>query len=415
MCGHRLLMLLMLLPLCRIYNAFHVDPATGANYAFASEDIPEKEAREHRYDLGGRQLLDRSQAGREIVLGGDSSDAMHCVKPTWEGHWAMATDPRPNAYFIMVGPFTRARKYKKWLYAVIAVASALKRHGSTADVVVLCAMKSGDGTRATPDEEALLSRNGINWRYVSAPYGNSGFHMGHYKLWAWQHTEYAKVQLLDADMLPLMNMDKLFHLDLPVESDFVGCPGKLSVLNAGWFVLRPSCWHFEAMTQLIKKDSSAFDREKVWGHALPYWVSAEGKTMKPGWDFFDAHGNQGHMYSYFLFDAKDLTFIYHGYKGPPRIMSYRNGSLSGGVDVLHDLSVRDPPKAAALHAEIYAAYPCPFPPVKDRAYYHFTGNIKPWTKWNPKNKQFQLWYDAVSASGDVSVQNDVFDGKILKE
>ena len=67
------------------------------------------------------------------------------------------------------------------------------------------------------------------------------------------------------------------------------------------------------------------------------------------------------------------------------------------------------------NAEIYAAYPCPFPPVKDRAYYHFTGNIKPWTKWNPKNKQFQLWYDAVSASGDVSVQNDVFDGKILKE
>jgi len=46
--------------------------------------------------------------------------------------------------------------------------------------------------------------------YVSAPYGNSGFHMGHYKTWAWQHTEYNRIQLLDADLLPLTNMDRFF-------------------------------------------------------------------------------------------------------------------------------------------------------------------------------------------------------------
>jgi hypothetical protein len=345
---------------------------------------------------------------------------MHCV-PSPALQPLGATDPRPNAYFVMVGPFTRARKYKKWLYAVLALANALKKHGSSADVVVLCAMKADarDSTHATAEDEDLLSRHGVNWRYVHAPYGNSGFHMGHYKLWAWQHTEYAKIQLLDADMLPLMNMDTLFHLDLPVESDFVGCPGKLSVLNAGWFVLRPSCEHFEGLTQLIKRDSASYDREKVWGHALPYWISAEGKRMKPGWDFFDAHGNQGHMYSYFLFDAMDLTFIYHGGRSktgkgdnPPRVMSYRNGSLSGGVDVLQQLSLRDPPKARALREEIYGGYPCPFPPVRDgRAYYHFTGNVKPWTKWNQKNKQFQLWYDAVSASGDINVRRDIFNGQ----
>ena len=39
--------------------------------------------------------------------------------------------------------------------------------------------------------------------------------------------------------------------------------------------------------------------------------------MKPGWDFFDAHGNQGHMYSYFLFDAMDLTLIYEDKVPPP--------------------------------------------------------------------------------------------------
>ena len=64
------------------------------------------------------------------------------------------------------------------------------------------------------------------------------------------------------------------------------------------------------------------------------------------------------------------------------------------------------------YEEIYGGYPCPFPPVRDgRAYYHFTGNVKPWTKWNQKNKQFQLWYDAVSASGDINVRRDIFNGQ----
>ena len=127
-----------------------------------------------------------------------TTDVMHCV-PSPALQPLGAADPRPNAYFVMVGPFTRARKYKKWLYAVLALANALKKHGSSADVVVLCAMKADarDSTHATAEEEDLLSRHGVNWRYVHAPYGNSGFHMGHYKLWAWQHTEYAKIQLLD--------------------------------------------------------------------------------------------------------------------------------------------------------------------------------------------------------------------------
>ena len=134
-----------------------------------------------------RQLLDRSEPGHEVVLHEASSDVMHCEEPP--AGVPGAVDSRPNAYFVMVGPFTRARKYKKWLFAVVALASALKRHGSTADVVVLCAMKAdgSDSTHATAEEEALLSRNGVHWRYVSAPYGNSGFHMGHYKPVSYTH------------------------------------------------------------------------------------------------------------------------------------------------------------------------------------------------------------------------------------
>jgi hypothetical protein len=58
---------------------------------------------------------------------------------------------------------------------------------------------------------------------------------------------------------------------------------------------------------------------------------------------------------------------------------------------------------------VYGAYPCPFPlRIKERAYIHFTGNVKPWTKHNPEHPQFKLWYEAVEASGDVVVARDIF-------
>jgi hypothetical protein len=346
------------------------------------------------------------RVGREIVKQ-EGSDPMFCTD-AFEDRDKLPDD-RPNAYMIMIGPFNAKRTYKKWMYAALALTSALAAHGSDADVVVLMAQNGGAGVNALPDEEALLSRNGIHWRYVSAPYGNSGFHMGHFKVWAWQHTEYARIQLLDADLLPLVNMDRFFDFGAALDSDFVGCPGKLSVLNAGWFVLRPSCLHFEAMTQILKGDghggSATWSSEYGWGHKLPYWLSSEGVTMKSGWDFFDAHGNQGHMYSYFLFEAKDLTLIY-----ADSVKAYGNGSLAGEESVLDLMASHgDVAGAAALKQQLYSAYPCPFPlKVKERAYVHFTGNLKPWTKHAPTNPQFQLWYDAVTRSGDVDLSRDIF-------
>jgi hypothetical protein len=139
---------------------------------------------------------------------------------------------------------------------------------------------------------------------------------------------------------------------------------------------------------------------------LPYWISSEEQKMKPGWDFFDGHGNQGQMYSYFLFDGKDLTLIYSN-----RIMSYTNGSLDHGDSILDEISKYDASKAHEIKQRVFEAYPCPFPlKIKTRAYHHFTGNVKPWTKYNPDHPQFKLWYEAVAASGDISVERDVFGG-----
>ena len=105
------------------------------------------------------------------------------------------------AYMVVVGPISRsAPRYGTWLYPILALRHALARKGSRADLVVLCALEEGyEQDRMLPEEEALFAGQGIRWRYVPKP-RIRGFHMGHYKLWAWQHTEYDRVQLLDADV-----------------------------------------------------------------------------------------------------------------------------------------------------------------------------------------------------------------------
>lgn len=101
------------------------------------------------------------KVGHEIVKGEPGADVMACMdaEPSAEAEL-------PNAYMVMIGPFASDRKYKKWLYAVIALTSALQEHGSTADVVVLCAMKAHGAVHALAEEEALLSKHGIHWRCV---------------------------------------------------------------------------------------------------------------------------------------------------------------------------------------------------------------------------------------------------------
>ena len=321
-----------------------------------------------------------------------------------------STEERPHAYFVVIGPFTNKRAYTGWLYAIVALSNALKLHGSTADVVVLCAQLRG-ALHALPEEEDLLSRRGIHWRYVTALYGAAGYNLGHFKLWAWQHTEYNRIQLLDADVLPLVGMDRFFgFFGDSFDSDFVGCPGKVSALNAGWFLLRPSCGHFKAMTQLLRKNTAAnrrrpWDTTLGWGHALPYWTNFAGKTMNAGWNFFDANGNQGHMFSYFLFDAEDLTLIYKD-----KVVSYGRGRLERNESLLEQLGTHDPTRAKKLHEEVFeGAYPCPFPQnTKTSAYIHFAGFAKPWTKYDPKNPKFKLWYDALGLSPGISLKRDIF-------
>jgi len=408
-----------------------------------------------RVDAGARDAFQKS-------LQSHAKERPPARSQVWDKSFRCIPAPRNAtryAYAVVLGPISEERKYHKWLYPILALRTALKKRGSAADLLVFLALEEGkEDRRMLPDEEQLLTNAGVRTRYVPKP-RIRGFHMGHYKLWAWQHTEYARIQILDADVLPLVDMDALFHLPGLAEAPFVGCPGKDSVLNAGWFSLKPDCEAFKRLTDLLwyrgQRKGHPWDMEKGWGMPMPPWLNARGRRMATsrtviparvgvrtpevakmvaemfrhtpaprraprtcistflgtaqatGWNFFDSRGNQGHMYAYFRFFARDLTLVYGDRVlrwggGAPRRLGpdARTARLLGDErDVPAAIAARG--DGSALSAAVWDAFPCPFfeNPAPDLAYFHFTGNTKPWSKYDTTNSRFRDWYAALAEAG----------------
>ena len=309
-----------------------------------------------------------------------------------------------NAYFVMVGPLEPQRAYHPWLVSAVSMANTLRDHGSTSDFVLLLATKRDGRPRETVDlleeEEATLLKSKCRWRYAQPPGKKhlAGYHMGHYKLLAWQHIEYRTIQLLDADLLPVNNLDPLFSLTKAFDTEVVACPGKVAPLNAGWVLMRPSLSTYEGLLKTLDVMKRT-NRDAPYGHAMTTpWRAATGAAGGSDWRFFDVFGNQGHMYDYFRFEAHSLAIITQSTQNGTRVFAY-------GVDerIVDELpSVLD------------EAFPCPFPVRGKRApaglaYHHFTGSRKPWRPFTPSNAKYRAWYAAASRRGaDLGILEGLF-------
>lgn len=211
-----------------------------------------------------------------------------------------------------------------------------------------------------------------------------------------------------------------FELPGLEDAPFVGCPGKDSVLNAGWFALRPSCDHFKKMTDLLwyrgQRAGHPWNMDQGWGIPMPPWLNALDRPMNAGWNFFDSRGNQGHMYAYFRFFARDLTLIYGdrvlGWlkKRPSDAPVDERSHKALQHDNDHPVVLADRTDASdALAAAVWGNFPCPFftNPKPKLAYYHFTGNKKPWSAYDRTNPRYVDWYDTLLDIG-IDVHQALF-------
>ena len=100
--------------------------------------------------------------------------------PIWDKSFRCVVNGKnasTNAYAVVLGPISDERKYSKWVYPILALKAALHKRGSRADVLALLALEEDkEHHRMLPEEEAMLRKAGVRYRYVPKP-RIRGFHM----------------------------------------------------------------------------------------------------------------------------------------------------------------------------------------------------------------------------------------------
>ena len=187
--------------------------------------------------------------------------------------------------FLVSGCSEKKPGYKGFLYNIVVAAARLRDMGSVADVVVMIQMSESTDSRALPaKEEQMLFDNGIKIRYL--PKMRSENHECFYalvqeKFRALQMVKYSRVLFIDADTMPLCNLDYMFELSEPSSSVVevnkkpllktnVIIAGRGEGANAGFFMMKPNNEDWEQLQREIRRKE-----EKALTLPWPHWDEVE--------------------------------------------------------------------------------------------------------------------------------------------
>jgi lipopolysaccharide biosynthesis glycosyltransferase len=284
---------------------------------------------------------------------------------------------RRYAYTWVLGGIDSTRPaYKGFLYGILVSVNILKKLGSTkADFIVLTQLSSSsssshnattttmsgsnntdtangsvnDDNELPKEDERLLREMGIQIRHLPKPPNNkSSFaQLVYEKFRPLQYTEYDRIMFLDADIIPLNNLDYLFDLSSTStststsmddeikkttktkESDNIPVPllrpnlviaTRGEPCNTGLFIMNPTVGAYDELQGIIRRQHEQghklpyphFSKRNGWGHNFKkhgdYWESVR-KQHGVKWNFHAAHSDQGLWYYYTKYFKQDVSII----------------------------------------------------------------------------------------------------------
>ena len=327
---------------------------------------------------------------------------------------ASALPSSPYAYVWIIGAINENRpSYKGFLWDVLISASLLRKAGSTADFWLYLRFSPNSTLTEMPEEDTrLLNEFGIQTKYLEKPKHESFGQLVYDKFLTLNMTDYKRVMFLDADIVPLTNLDYYFHLSDP---GYTNAPTVLKPnfivatrgepCNTGMFIVEPSFSIFKEYRETVRaqrKDAKDlprhFDPNKGWGHSFweygDQWESMHKRGKK--WKFYAAHSDQGLMYYVARFLYQDVSIAMgrkvQNWKGvdvankdetKEAKQIFKPEKESEDIDVLER---HQPPLSAYMYscdqeAEIQSKRDGGFshmcnPPYN--SFGHFTGSHKPW-------------------------------------
>ncbi len=320
---------------------------------------------------------------------------------------------RKYAYAFLIADCDPARPqgYRGLLFGIMVNAQILQNAGSTADIVVmvLTSHRTKSEELAKEDISHLNDFPRIVIHYLPKPsYQLSFYEVQLEKMRVLQLTRYRRVIFLDADVMPLCNLDFLFHLsEKGVLKDNMVMAGNNEPANGGFLMLRPGAGEFERVQRIIEcRDAHiiksvpdmTFDPVFGWGHVIKSpdrWKSRTTKDVY--WNFSAGYGDQGLIYHWVKYVKKSASMFIGS--------EVENWSASNNESIpLLEGTLKHPLKG----------YECASPfHFSDKLYksnyglegqiWHFCGSdVKPWTVKNPKklinrsnsnlDQAYRMWF-----------------------
>lgn len=282
------------------------------------------------------QLQDTKEHGNlqtEQVMIGTAEPTSRNSDRTTTTEWQQLTENdivtktlSPYAYAWVVGGIHEDRpSYKGFLWTVIISAKLLRQMGSTADFWAYFRLSPNSKMKHLESTDMrVLEALGVNVVLLEKPNKESFAQLVYDKFLTINMTQYKRVMFLDADVLPMTNLDYYFHLSDPDARQFPTLlrpnfivASRNEPCNTGMFMVEPSVEAFEEFKEVVRKQHQRakalpyphFDFNDGWGHNFEshgdYWEGISQVGTK--WKFHAGHSDQGLMYYYAKYVRMDVS------------------------------------------------------------------------------------------------------------
>lgn len=238
----------------------------------------------------------------------------------------------PYAYAFIVGSVHDTNiAYKGFLWNVLLAVQMLRRLGSTADFVVYWQLAPDAPPplmgNTTFDELRYLQALGVHTYQLDQPTTRATFSdLMFDKFQVLKLTHYRRVLYLDADVLPIGNLDYLFHLSDPEHTStptllqpyIMQATGR-EPANGGVFMVRPFPDAWSDLQSIIARQKEegkrlpypSFHKYRGWGHhfnqAGDCWHAVNGNGTH--WKFHGGFADQGLLFYLLKYQWQQVSAV----------------------------------------------------------------------------------------------------------
>jgi len=295
-----------------------------------------------------------------------------------------------HAYaFLIAGCESSNPSYMGLLHNIIVAAHILRRSGSTSDIVILVRMATTSTETSLlldTDVEEVLQKYGIILKYLEKAKVDNFYTAMLDKFAILDLKEYTRVLFMDADVMPLCNLDYMFKLSEgknAVLRENIVLAYRHEPASGGFFILKPNHTDYLSMVQIQSerlKQGYHFDTLNGWGHTIQppdEWVTLYGERGT-NWTFYGALADQGLLYYWTKYFKKSLSIINRN-KVETWSSSDSDINMVQKIREEHDIighgcasTLPSTYQRPSSHDEGYGI------PYAD--FVHFTGKAKPWVR-----------------------------------